>query len=187
MDSLLRANEKMVFYGYAVSMEGDVVSFIGGKRKAIRYIGKSNHARVYIRKKWYRVDKLVATAFVDNPEGYKYVGHRDGDLSNNEVSNLYWREDPVPRPVNVRAKHKEVEQIKDGEVLYCFGSVKEAGECMVELGLSDDVMAVRREISRCARGERRRVCGYEWRYLGHKVRRREMRELYEKYAGKLET
>ena len=166
---------------YSVSADGDVYTHRRGKRR-LKFQESGGYNRVYMMGRWCRVDKIVAWAFIKNPKRLKGVRHKDGDKGNDEVWNLEWveRED---REVNVSAKRKEVEQIKDGEVLYCFGSVKEAGECMVELGLSDDVMAVRREISRCARGERRRVCGYEWRYLGHKIRRREMRELYEKHVG----
>jgi hypothetical protein len=33
---------------------------------------------------------IVANAFVDNPDNFKYVKHKDGDLSNNYYKNLYW-------------------------------------------------------------------------------------------------
>lgn len=33
---------------------------------------------------------IVANAFVDNPNKFKYVKHKDGDLSNNYYKNLYW-------------------------------------------------------------------------------------------------
>lgn len=34
--------------------------------------------------------RLVATAFIPNPDNLPQVGHRDDDKSNNAVSNLYW-------------------------------------------------------------------------------------------------
>lgn len=37
------------------------------------------------------VSRLVALAFIPNPNGYKYVVHRDGNKRNNRVDNLEWR------------------------------------------------------------------------------------------------
>ena len=37
-----------------------------------------------------RVSKLVATAFVPNPENRKWVGYIDGDTMNNQADNLEW-------------------------------------------------------------------------------------------------
>ena len=33
---------------------------------------------------------MLATAFIDNPNNYQYVCHKDGDIANNSIDNLYW-------------------------------------------------------------------------------------------------
>ena len=38
----------------------------------------------------HQLQRLVAQAFVDNPEHKELVRHRDGDNLNNDFSNLYW-------------------------------------------------------------------------------------------------
>jgi hypothetical protein len=40
--------------------------------------------------KQFQMHRLVAQAFVDNPEHKELVRHRDNDNLNNEASNLYW-------------------------------------------------------------------------------------------------
>ena len=40
--------------------------------------------------KQFQLHRLVAQAFVENPEHKELVRHRDSDNLNNEQSNLYW-------------------------------------------------------------------------------------------------
>ena len=42
-----------------------------------------------IEKKWL-IHRLVALTHIDNPNGYRYVNHIDGDKKNNHISNLEW-------------------------------------------------------------------------------------------------
>lgn len=42
------------------------------------------------KKKWYRIHRLVATAFCENPYGYTDVNHIDEDKTNNCANNLEW-------------------------------------------------------------------------------------------------
>lgn len=38
----------------------------------------------------YYVHRLVAEAFIDNPNNYKYINHKDENKSNNNIDNLEW-------------------------------------------------------------------------------------------------
>lgn len=45
--------------------------------------------------KFMYVNRLVAETFVPNPEGYKFVLHKDGDCTNNDYRNLMWSNNAV--------------------------------------------------------------------------------------------
>ncbi len=76
--------------GYQVSTLGQVRS----KRKILKVIvnkGYHTSAIYYGRKrKFVKIHRLVANAFISNPKSLQYVNHKDGVKSNNNVSNLEW-------------------------------------------------------------------------------------------------
>lgn len=53
------------------------------------YNGKG-YRRVRLQGKTFKVHRLVADAFLPNPDHLPYVLHLDGDRTNNNVSNLCW-------------------------------------------------------------------------------------------------
>lgn len=40
--------------------------------------------------KSFRLNRLVATLFIPNPNGYRYVRYKDGNKENLSIDNLYW-------------------------------------------------------------------------------------------------
>lgn len=78
---------------YAVNENGDVINMFT-KKFIVGDINSAGYYRVSIvikgKKKKYFRHRLVATMFLDNPEGYLEVNHIDGDKSHNNVSNLEW-------------------------------------------------------------------------------------------------
>ncbi len=48
------------------------------------------YRRVRIQGKNFKVHRLVANAFVPNPDNLPHVLHTDGDKTNNHFSNLQW-------------------------------------------------------------------------------------------------
>jgi hypothetical protein len=55
------------------------------------YLHTTSYLRVSLGRKNYRyVHRLVALAFIPNPENKPFVDHIDGDRTNNVLSNLRW-------------------------------------------------------------------------------------------------
>lgn len=117
------------------------------------------------RKKFY-VHRLVAIAFIPNPNLYEQVNHKDGNKSNNKVSNLEWctqKENLLhafrtglntPTTKNlVRFDRKPVIRIEDGK---WFSGVTEAAN---QMGVCEAAM------SKCLnKGLSATCCGYHWKF-----------------------
>ena len=77
---------------YQISNLGNVKRISSGKR--LKPYNRKGYIRVALSKddttKHIDIHRLVAQAFIPNPENKPEVNHIDGDKSNNEVSNLEW-------------------------------------------------------------------------------------------------
>lgn len=77
-----------------VSTLGRVKSNLRDGRILKQQKDKKGYCRLRVtinqQKHSYKVHRLVATAFIPNPNGLSQVNHIDGDKENNAVSNLEW-------------------------------------------------------------------------------------------------
>lgn len=75
---------------YTIDTDGVVVNTTRNKTLAGTSINKNNrYVKIHLDK-FYALHRLVATHFVDNPNGYTEINHIDGNRYNNSASNLEW-------------------------------------------------------------------------------------------------
>ena len=80
------------------------------------------------------VHRLVAEAFIPNPQSLETVNHKDEDKHNNNVSNLEWLSGTDNLNYGTRNKRiaeafsKQIQQLdkKTGKLLATFPSIKES-------------------------------------------------------------
>ena len=101
----------------------------------------------------YAVHRLVANAFLPNPNNYKEVNHKDKNTFNNDVSNLEW----CSRQYNIEySKNKSVAQYdKNWQMLRKFKSIKEAS-------LITKINS--KSISNALNGWSKSAGGFMWKY-----------------------
>ena len=156
---------------YEVSDLGRVKSLGNNKTRKDKILKPVNNNHGYLRvclckdchTKRLLVHRLVADAFVPNPQGLETVNHKDEVKNNNTASNLEWMSKKDNLNYGTRNKRvgeslsKQVQMFdkSTGELLASFPSTREAERVT---GIANP------NISSCCNGKSKSAGGYIWRY-----------------------
>ena len=123
-------------------------------RRGYKMVTLSKHGK----QKHFPVHRLVAIAYIENPENLPCINHKDAKRTNNNSDNLEWCNYQYNNTYRERhlVRASPVAQIKNGETIATYKSVRYAGEqtgiCYVD-------------IIKCAQGKNKHAGGYQWKYL----------------------
>lgn len=158
-----------VITNYSVSKDGRVKNNITNKELSLRTQQGYKHATIYINKKpkSCRVHRLVATAFIPNPENKPYVNHLNGIRSDNRVENLEWvtpsenTQHAVDTGLFKPTREKQVIQYGlNGEKISEYRSIAEAAR---------QTKGLVEKIVQCCQMTRKTHNGFQWRYKEDEV------------------
>ena len=163
---------------YQVSNKGRVKSLnyhrSGEERILMPQTTTNGYLKICLRKngkiKTYNVHRLVAQAFIDNPDNLPQVNHKDEDKTNNNVDNLEWV--TAKENCNYGTRNKRMSKTqgipidmlnKQGEFIRQFQSGMEAERWLRANGFSK---ANSGNITNCCKGNPRytNAYGFKWRY-----------------------
>lgn len=160
---------------YHISSFGNVKNIISNKLLTPNNKGGYYNVSLISNKnrKSLKVHRLVALAFIENPNNKPHVNHKDKNRLNNYVENLEWMtptENNIHRCkdlVIVTNKNKPVYRIstKTNQILQSYNSIDEAALWAFNTGLTKNKHSGRNAISNNICGLSKNSYGFKWQTI----------------------
>jgi len=119
-------------------------------------------------KKSVRIHRMVAIAFIPNPNILPQVNHKDGDKNNNSVSNLEWstNSDNMKHAIaNRLTRHVENAGRPRRAVIARHKKTKELYKRYSSIAEAEaDTAVIKGNITACCKGRKKSCGGYIWEY-----------------------
>ena len=109
------------------------------------------------KRKMFQVHQLVAQTFLENPNNYSQINHKDENKINNNAEILEWCSPKYNSNYgtrNEKVSKKVYQYTLDGEFVREWKSIKECGRNGFVSG----------NIYKCCNGKRNKHKGYKWEY-----------------------
>ncbi len=167
-----------LFSKYEIHSNGDFFSIENNLKHAgeITKVGYKRYS-LFLNKKKTKISahRLVATAFIPNPENKPQVNHKDGDKLNNNVENLEW----ATPSENVKHAYDNLGKTANKTGEGRFNENHSRSKKLLQITLSGVLVKIwpsanevrrvtgwsRGNICTVARGENKSAYGYKWKYL----------------------
>ena len=123
----------------------------------------------------YKISRLVALTFIENPENKLEVNHKDKNKLNNKIDNLEWmtrQENNIHRcqGINITTnKNKALYKIdkNNGQILESYNSIEEAANWAFNSGFTKTVHNGRNSIGNCICGLSNSAYGFKWKLINN--------------------
>ena len=170
MSEMWKSLDFIGFSNYSVSNLGDVKrnNKILKKRYSKGYLRVVLYSPQYPKGKSCLIHRLVAQAFIPNPDNLPQVNHKDEDKTNNCVTNLEFCTHKYNCSYGTRNNRQSVlltnrkdqsktvaQYTKDGELIKIYPSAKECTRQGYNQG----------NVSSVCRGESKQAYGFLWKYI----------------------
>lgn len=147
---------------YAVSSKGRVRNIRTGRIIDGAYNSRG-YKQIKLKGKYYYIHRLVALAFIPNPNNLPQVNHIDERKDNNDVSNLEWCTASYNTNYSSHKCSCKIKQLtKDGELVKAW---KSSMQIERETGYDQGY------IIKCCKGKIRSAYGYRWEYANTESQR----------------
>ena len=155
---------------YQISNMGNVKSlnYLRTGKESILKPQKTGKEYLYVylykdgKSKGYRIHRLVATAFCENPEGYTEVNHINEDKADCRAENLEWCSRSYNLSYNGRAKKVAEKKSKPVIAIHKINGLilkfPSAHEASRQLRIASN------NICECCQGKRKSIGGFYWYY-----------------------